>query len=151
MKKINLGSGKRKMTSFINCDNRKEVNPDVVCDAVRTLPFKTNSMTDVTAIDLIEHLERGEVIGLMNEIYRILKPGGKFFHRTPSDEGRGAWMDPTHKSAWNINTWKFYFTHSAYRELYGTVVNFKILHLSDEWTDKENKVLHTHCLYEAIK
>ena len=149
--KINLGSGKRKMTGFINCDNRKEVNPDLVCDIGKSLPFKDNMIDEITAIDLIEHLERKEVLGLMNEIYRILKPAGKFYHRTPSDEGRGAWQDPTHKSAWNINTWLLYFTHPAYRDLYGTIANFKILQLFDEWTDKENKVLHTHCLYEAVK
>ena len=149
--KINLGCGKRKLNGFLNCDNRKEVKADLIFDCGKPLPFKDNSVDEITAIDLIEHLERKEVLLLMNEIYRILKPNGKFYHRTPSCEGRGAWQDPTHKSAWNINTWRYYFTDPAYRSLYGTVANFKILQLFDEWTDKENKVLHTHCLYEAIK
>ncbi len=149
--KINLGSGKRKMEGFINIDNQRRVHPDIVCDIAVGLPFKDNAVEEVVALDFIEHLERKEVLGLMNEIYRVLKPRGKFYHRTPSDEGRGAWQDFTHKSAWNINTWRFYFTHPAYRDLYGTIANFKILQLFDEWTDKENKILHTHCLYEALK
>jgi len=149
--KINLGSGKRKKEGFINIDNRREVFPDLICDVAHVLPFKENSLNEVVAIDLLEHLERPGVLRLMDEIYRVLKPGGKFFHRTPSDEGRGAWQDPYHRSAWNINTWSYYFSDSTYRDLYGTIANFKILQLFDEWTDKENKVLHTSCLYEAVK
>ncbi len=139
------------MDGFINIDNRKEVNPDIVYDLTAGIPYEDNSVDEIVVIDFIEHLERMEVLNLMNEVYRVLKPQGKFYHRTPSDEGRGAWQDPTHKSAWNINTWKFYFTHPAYRDLYGTIANFKILQLYDEWTDAENKILHTHCLYEAVK
>jgi predicted SAM-dependent methyltransferase len=151
MIKLNLGSGKRKLKDFINIDNRAECNPDVICDLSEGIPYEDNTVDEVVAIDFIEHLERQDVLKFMDEVYRVLKPGGKFFHRTPSEEGRGAWQDPMHKSAWNINTWKHYFTDPAYRDLYGTVPNFKILQLFDDWTDKENKVLHTHCLYEAIK
>lgn len=149
--KINLGCGKRKMPGFINIDIQERVNPDLVCDITEGLPYEENTVDEVVAIDFIEHLERPEVMRLMDEIHRVLKPGGKFFHRTPSGEGRGAWQDPTHRSAWNINTWRYYFTDPAYRDLYGTVANFKILQLFDDVTDKENKVIHTHCLYEAIK
>ncbi len=149
--KLNLGSGKRKMPDFINIDNRKEVNPDLLCDIERGLPFESDSIQEIVAIDLIEHLSREGVLFLMDEVHRCLTAGGLFYHRTPSSDGRGAWQDPNHKSAWNINTWRFYFSDPAYRELYGTKANFKILQLFDEWTDKENKVLHTHCLYEAIK
>jgi len=60
----------------------------LICDVAHVLPFKENSLNEVVAIDLLEHLERPGVLRLMDEIYRVLKPGGKFFHRTPSDEGR---------------------------------------------------------------
>jgi hypothetical protein len=85
----------------------------------------------------------------MDEIWRVLKHGGIFKHRTPSSDGRGAFQDPYHKSFWNINTWKFYFTDPAYRELYRTKANFNILRLEDVWSG--DNVIHTHCIYAAVK
>lgn len=149
--KLNLGCGKRKIPGFENVDNQERVNPDLLLDVTKGLPYEDGSVDEVMAIDFIEHLERGQVLALMDEVYRVLKPGGRFLFIVPSDEGRGAWQDPTHKSAWNINTWKLYFTDPRYRDLYGTVANFKILQLFDETTDVENKIIHTHCLYEAVK
>ena len=149
--KLNLGSGKRKLAGFVNIDAQERCKPDVICNLAEGIPYPDNLVDEIIAIDFIEHLERHEVMKLMDEVYRVLKPKGTFYHRTPSSEGRGAWQDPTHKSAWNLNTWKYYFTDPAYRDLYGTVANFKILQLFDEVTDKENKVIHTHCFYEAVK
>lgn len=149
MVKLNLGCGLRHQKDYINIDNRAEVKPDLVHDIARGLPYKDNEVDEIIAIDVLEHLERMEVLDLMDEIWRVLKHGGKFQHRTPSSDGRGAFQDPYHKSFWNINTWKYYFTDPAYRQLYGTKANFKIFHLEDIWTG--DKVVHTHCIYEAIK
>ena len=52
-------------------------------------------------------------IGLMNEIYRVLAPGGWFLTRTPSSEGRGGTQDPLQRSLWNSNSF-WYFTHRDY-------------------------------------
>lgn len=41
---------------------------------VRYLPIKSNSVDLITALDLIEHIEDDH--GLMDEFYRVLKPGG---------------------------------------------------------------------------
>ncbi len=149
MVKLNLGCGFRHQEGFINIDNRAEVKPGLVCDITQGLPYKDNEIDEIIAVDLLEHLERMEVLDLMDEIWRVLKQGGIFKHRTPSSDGRGAFQDPYHKSFWNINTWKYYFSDPAYRELYGTKANFNIAYLEDIWTG--DKVVHTHCIYEALK
>lgn len=41
---------------------------------VRNLPVKSDSVDLITALDLIEHIEDDH--GLMDEFYRVLKPGG---------------------------------------------------------------------------
>jgi len=59
----------------------------------------------VTCFDFIEHVPRALTtdgntrncfIQLMNEIYRVLKPGGFFIHATPAFPSVEAFMDPTH-------------------------------------------------------
>jgi glycosyltransferase involved in cell wall biosynthesis len=50
---------------------------------------------------------------LMNEISRVLVPGGWVLSLTPSTDGRGAFQDPSHVSYWNENAFK-YWTHQAY-------------------------------------
>lgn len=149
MVKLNLGCGFRKVEGFINIDNRPEVEPDLVHDITQGLPYRDNEVDEIVAVDCLEHLERMEVLRLMDEIWRVLKQGGIFKHRTPSSDGRGAFQDPYHKSFWNINTWKYYFSDPIYKDLYGTKANFNILHLEDVWSG--DNVIHTHCIYEAIK
>jgi len=149
--KVNLGCGFRKKEGSINIDNRVYVSPDMVADISDGMPFKDSSIDTVEAVDFLEHLERDDVSRLIDDIWRVLKPKGRFYHQTPSTDGRGAFQDPTHRSFWNINTWLFYFSHPEYRRLYNRKANFKILYIHDEWTDRNNRVIHTHCGYEAIK
>lgn len=49
---------------------------------VRNLPVKSNSVDLITALDLIEHIEDDH--GLMDEFYRVLKPGGMAVMSVPA-------------------------------------------------------------------
>jgi SAM-dependent methyltransferase len=69
------------------------------------LPFDDNAVGCLRAHDFLEHLAPGaEIVDFWNEAYRVLAPGGWFTSATPSAAGRGADMDPTHKSRWNLNS-----------------------------------------------
>lgn len=46
------------------------------------LPFKTNSLDFITALEVVEHLHFAEV--LIKEVSRVLKPGGLFVCTTPN-------------------------------------------------------------------
>lgn len=140
--RLNLGCGFRKRKGYINIDNREDCKPDMVLDVCFGLPFDDESVDEVTAIDFLEHVPIGKVIPLIEEIYRVLKPGGNFVSLTPSTDGRGAFQDPTHQSFWNLNSW-LYYMDDAYRALYGTKAKFKgIVH--DVHTDPQSKVIHTY-------
>jgi len=41
------------------------------------------------------------IVGLMNELYRVLAPGGWIISCTPSTDGRGGFQDSTHVSFWH--------------------------------------------------
>ena len=87
---------------------------------IHKLPYPNNEFDFVTAFDLLEHIpriivENGEpkypFIELMNEIYRVLKPNGIFFHQTPAFPSRLVFQDPTHVNIITEETFPSYFCY----------------------------------------
>ena len=143
---LNLGCGYRHLEGFINIDNRPEVKPDLVCDvAAFGLPYDDNSVDMVRADDFLEHIPIGHVIPVIEDIYRVLKPGGVFESSTPSTDGRGAFQDPTHVSFWNANSW-LYYSEPAYRNLYGIKADFEIVSIADTEPDPALMIIHTNVI-----
>jgi len=70
------------------------------------LPFENSTFDSISAFDFIEHVPRqaydennktySPFIKLMNEIHRVLKPGGLFLASTPAYPRPEAFQDPTH-------------------------------------------------------
>ncbi len=152
--KLNLGCGFRRPGSpdgiqIINIDSRAEVKPDMVLDIAKGLPFDDNSADEVLANDFLEHLMPSDVIFVMEEIYRVLKNGGKFESLTPSSDGRGGAMDPMHRSFWNANSW-LYYTDPDYRGLYGIKAHYKGT-VNTFYTNKQLNIIHDHAIMYAIK
>lgn len=147
--KLNLGSGYRPREGFINIDNRAECSPDLLCDVTAGLPFSDNSVDYIIATDFLEHIPLGAVVGVIEDLYRVLKPGGTLEHLTPSTDGRGAWCDPTHVSFWNAASW-LYYTDDEHRELYGIRAKF-VGTSEDVVTNKTWGIIHTHGIMTAIK
>lgn len=102
---------------------------------LKPLPFKESVFESVSAYDFLEHIPRFAIINnqttfpfihLMNEIYRVLKPGGTFYAITPCYPRDEAFVDPTHV---NIITNKThtYFTSPQYKaRMYGFTGSFEI-------------------------
>lgn len=68
----------------------------------------------VTAIDLLEHLEKSELIETLDQIFRILRPNGRLVIHVPNAEGifgnRIRYADFTHETA---------FTQRSLRQVLG--------------------------------
>lgn len=65
------------------------------------IPFPTSFFDSVSAYDVLEHLSRenqgvNEFIFYMNELHRVLKPGGRALFLFPSYPYNDAFSDPTH-------------------------------------------------------
>jgi O-antigen biosynthesis protein len=83
------------------------------CDLEQRWPLQDSSVGVLRASDAIEHLS--SPIHTMNEAYRVLAPGGFFMIRVPSTNGVGAFCDPTHKSYWNLRSFRYYTEASMAR------------------------------------
>jgi len=147
---LNLGCGSKQLEGFVNIDKRASVDPDLCCDiATGGLPYEDNTVDMVMAYDFLEHIHPDKVIFVIEEIHRVLKPGGIFQHHTPSTDGRGAWQDPTHRSFWNFNSWN-YFTEDIWREEIGTSAKFEIIELGDILTSTVHQIIHTYGKFRKV-
>ena len=71
---VDLGCGPNKVPGAVGIDVRAMAGMNVVGDVEQTLPFRTNSVDVVWLRHVMEHVRN--LIGLMEEIYRVSRPGG---------------------------------------------------------------------------
>lgn len=111
----------------------------VRADITKRLPFQDTSFNSVSAYDVLEHVPRwerinGEIkfpfVSLMNEIWRILKPGGFFYAVTPMFPSISAFGDPTHVNVISRETISYFANPTRYASTlgYGFEGEFEILH-----------------------
>ncbi|MCI0422717.1 MAG: glycosyltransferase, partial [Acidobacteria bacterium] len=125
--KINIGCCDAPMPGFVNVDIVPAAGVEAA-DLRQTWPWPDDSVEYVRAWDIIEHLP--DKIFTMNELWRVLRPGGKAEIAIPTTEGPGAWQDPTHVSFWNRRSFMYYEAGNPYRErfagFYGIHAKFRI-------------------------
>jgi SAM-dependent methyltransferase len=94
------------------------------------------------------------VVGVMNEIYRVLVPGGWLISRTPSTDGRGAFQDPTHVSFWNENSFWYYTRREQANFIRGLRARFQAKRLEQafpsKWHEAHN-ILYVYADLVALK
>ena len=88
-------------------------------------PWADDSVDELICNNGMEHLcplgrEQGQanIMALMRECWRVLKPGGILTMMLPSTDGRGAWQDPTHVTYWNENTFLYFLKESPVKQRY---------------------------------
>ena len=100
-------------------DVRDDLEKNIVkADLVlQPIPFINDFFDFVTAHDFIEHIPRiiynpdrkMPFVDLMSEIWRVLKPNGKFYSSTPAFPHAAAFWDPTHVNIITEQTFPLYF------------------------------------------
>lgn len=94
---LNIGCGKTRIPGSIGIDRASiEGFTDIVhnLDLV-PYPFQDASVDEIHLYHVLEHLENP--VKIMEEIHRILKPGGMLYMRVPHFSSMGAFSDITHK------------------------------------------------------
>ena len=106
--KINLGAGNLIQEGYLNHDlvpHRKEI--DYVFDLNKfPYPLLDNSCEEVKMWDVLEHLD--DVIAVMNELWRVIKPDGKLDLKLCGWKNESYWIDVTHKRAFHQKSMDYF-------------------------------------------
>lgn len=144
---LDIGSGPVPKNPFqsdvlYGTDLREDEKNNVVYSdlSLGNLPFENEKFDFVTAFDVLEHIQRVVLvnektifpfISLMNEVFRILKPGGIFFSIQPVYPAKSVFQDPTHVNIMSEDTMDFYFCTKAWARIYGYNGSFEMI--KDGW------------------
>lgn len=105
--------------------------------AVEPIPFGDSMFGSVSAFDFIEHIPRilptadgqgtrAPFIELMNEVWRVLAPGGRFWALTPAFPHPEAFQDPTHCNFIAEGTHHYFCGERPYGAIYGFRGRFQV-------------------------
>ena len=110
--------------------------------SLEPIPHPDSSFDSVSAFDFLEHIPRVLVtadgrgtrlpfVELMDEIHRVLKPGGRFYALTPAFPREAAFLDPTHVNFIAEGTWEYFCGERPMARMYGYRGTFRMLR--NEW------------------
>ena len=126
--KVNLGAGSDILAGYVNHDLAALPGIDVVHNLNQyPWPWADGSIDDIKMYDVLEHLD--DFMKAMEEIYRVLAPGGQCRVSVPYWNSWCAYADPTHKRAFHELTFRFFDPESVYCQArpYYTKVRFRII------------------------
>lgn len=148
--KLNLGANDRRADGFLSVDIAPPA--DVIADLTQSWPWPDSSVAEVLAFDVFEHLPNKR--HTMNELWRVLQPGGIATIEVPTISGVGACCDPTHVSLWSAGDFEYYEKGTYARErfrgssYYGIKADFKIR--SMEHSAYQNRFSETVTKVKAV-
>lgn len=152
MIKLNLGCGLNKLNGYINIDKEEKIDPDIVRDIERGLPFNDNIIDKVLCSHILEHIK--ELFFVMNEIWRILKPDGILVIKVPPYDFEGAFSDPTHIRVFTPRTFKF-FTKTRFTWVWGFPREikclFEIIKFKRQFNKQDDTAVEYYVKMKAIK
>lgn len=94
------------------------------------IPWPDNSFESVSAFDFLEHVPRllmkpngsgtrFPFVELMDEVWRVLAPGGRLYAVTPAYPSPEAFQDPTHVNIITERTHEYFCGPEALGQMYG--------------------------------
>ena len=134
-KKILLGGGTHKKAGYINIDILNLPEVDIVHDLSQGIPLEDNSVEEIVANHILEHLP--DTLSIMKEMYRVCIDGAIIKIKVPYFKSIGAFKDPTHKSFFTEKTFD-YFDSERMQNLpnYQISFDFRIEHTGYIWSQK---------------
>ena len=106
---LDLGCGENKQPLWVGMDKRDLAKVDIVHDVVNfPWPLPDECCLRVLMSHLWEHIAPDRRIGVMNEIWRVMRPEGQLLISVPYATSFGANQDPTHYPCPNEATFGYF-------------------------------------------
>ena len=119
--RLDVGCGRNKQAGWVGIDFQALPSVDIVHDlTVYPWPLPDECATVAMASHVVEHIPPHNLgfVKFMNEVWRILKPGGQFAITTPHGWSAGYLQDPTHCNPCNENTWLYFVKEHPFHQFY---------------------------------
>lgn len=128
MKKLNVGCGQDIRDGWINLDQIELPGVDVVANldqcAKTPLPLEDNSIDEFLLSHIIEHVACP--LPMMQELYRIARPGACAIIRVPHGASDDAYDDPTHVRQYFHSSFGYFSQPYYWRADYGYRGDWKV-------------------------
>ena len=122
---LDVGCGKRKTPGAIGIDSNPRTDADIIHDLnTFPYPFSNNEFDKVICNHILEHLD--DIVKTINELYRIIKPGGILCIKVPYFAHPDAFRDPTHRRFFTLRSFD-YFTEEDKEYSFYTEKKFNLL------------------------
>lgn len=86
IRKLQIGSGPNPLEGWLNSDIRPRRGERVLLDATKPFPVDDQTFDYVYSEHMIEHLTFDQAMSMLQESFRILRPGGRIRVATPNLE-----------------------------------------------------------------
>lgn len=133
MERLIVGCGPRHKK--VNGETLLDIRDFKGVDVVHNLddipwPFDDEDFMSVVAVHVVEHLHC-QLIAFMDEVWRILKPGGSLYLETPLAGGDVdlEWCDPTHVRCYRIHSFVNYLSPEGVEQFGYTTRAWNFFHL----------------------
>jgi SAM-dependent methyltransferase len=133
---LDLGCGAvTRVPGALRADRARGVRPDVVLDVEGALPFRDGALGRIYCYDVLEHVR--DLPRLMDDLHRVLAPGGRVFITTPHFSCANAHTDPTHAHRFGWRSFDYfdashplaYYSHARFRIVH------RVLRFHGGWID----------------
>jgi SAM-dependent methyltransferase len=106
--------------------------------SLEPIPFPDNTFDSLSAYDFLEHVPRVALdhangrthfpfVQLMNDVWRVLKPGGVFYAVTPAYPHEKAFRDPTHVNVIAAKSHRYFTRPELGARMYGFEGDFRLI------------------------
>ena len=130
---LNLGCGQTKISGAVNLDINPKSRAEVIHDLnLFPYPFADNTFDVIVSRSILEHLKN--IPAVMDELYRILKPGGRVIIQVPYFRSTDAFTDPTHKAFFAAHSMDYFvYGEKLFEYRYAKNAKFKLIGLWFGW------------------
>lgn len=108
--KIDLGCGTDKKAGFVGIDSIAFEGVDIVADLTKRWPIDDDIVEEANCVHVIEHFGARDRVHFVNELYRVLKKGGKATFVAPHAFSERAYGDMTHMWPPVTGFWCYYLS-----------------------------------------